>query len=87
VLQLAAATVVVHVVRAWRIDAIGGGLDDFADFTARIVAATLERSLADSDPVPRNRPWHEDNATIIESPDAIASDRNAGDRHDVAHSA
>jgi len=41
-LQLAAAAVIVHVVRARRRDPTGAGLDDRANFRTREIAVPLE---------------------------------------------
>src|SRR5204862_971134 len=59
VLQLTSTTVIVHVVRARRGDAMGTGLDDLASFRAREVAVPLERTLTQANPIARDGARHE----------------------------
>src|SRR6266404_1509444 len=85
-LELAAAAVIVHVVRARRRDATGAGLDDFAKFRAREIAVPVQRSLTQPNAIARRRARHEDDAAVAQSADALPSDCYARDRHDIAHS-
>lgn len=83
VLQLAAATVIVHVMRAGRRHPAGPRLDDLADCSARIVAVPLQRAFPKTNAITWYGSWDKHDSTISESPDPIASDSNASDGHEL----
>jgi len=73
VLELAAAAMIVHVVRTGRRDSCGTRVHDRADLRAREVTVALEGVFAQADLIAGCRAWNEDDAPIAESSYAISS--------------
>src|SRR5207245_8036869 len=85
-LELAAAAMIVHVVRARGRDSSGTRPHDRADLRAREVAVALEGVVAQADLITRCRAWNEDDATVRQLADTVSSNRDSSDGHAIGHS-